>query len=250
MLDGAFSFMYFYSNRNVVEFLWLVFFPGLEMEGSQAEFKRIFLFDKGPSPDDYVKATVAYKLGRNSLYVESESNANFEKKIDKLIGHTMCNLQLGLDVLCYIPSVIIRCIRFCIIKVMCTFSKMLRSNTNKRLNFEEWLSKERPNDEEKELAYEILIKCCGPSDNIPKGKAEEYAKDAKEKIIEDIFEQDLKLINLPLLLDGSVPSGLLYLLIILDRKLEANSTHELQANVNAPDTHELQTKVNAPYTHV
>ena len=226
-----------YSNRNVVEFLWLVFFPGLEMEGSQAEFKRIFLFDKGPSPDDYVKATVAYMLGRNSLYVDSKSNADFEKKIDKLIGHIVCNLQLGLDVLCYIPNVIIGCFSFCILKVMCTFSKMLRSNTNKRPNFEEWLRKERPSAREKVLAYDILIKCCGPSDNIPKGKANEYTEDTKEKIIEDIFEQDLKLINLPLLLDGSIPSGLLYLLIILDRKLEANSTHELQPNVNAPYTY-------------
>ena len=214
-----------------------VYFPGLELEGSWAEFKKIFLFDKGPSPDDYVKATVAYMLGRNSLYVESKFNADLEKRFHKLIGHTLCNLQLGLDVLCYIPSVIIGCFSFCILKVMCTFSKMLRSNTNKRLNFEEWLSKEKPSDKEKELAYEILIKCCGPSDNIPKGKAEEYAKDAKEKIIEDIFEQDLKLINLPLLLDGSVPSWLLYLLIILDKKLKANSTHELQPNVNAPYTY-------------
>lgn len=206
------------------------------MQGSWTNFKEIFLFDRGPSPDDFIKATVAYTLGRNSLYVESDSklNADFEKRSDKCIGHTVCKLQLGLDLLCYMPSVAIRGYTFCILKVLCTFSKMLRSNTDKRLNFEEWLSGKKPSDKEKEQAYEILITCCGPTDNLPKGKAKEYAKDEKEKFIEEILENDLKLIHLPLLLDRSVPSALLYLLIILDRKLEATSPHELQTIGKVP----------------
>ena len=196
------------------------------------------MFNKGPSPDDFTKATVAYMLGRNSLYVESQSNAGFEKLSDKWIGHTVCNLELGLNLLCYIPCLIIRIFNICILKVLCTFSKMLHSNTKQEsFDFKVWLSRKKPSDREKERAYEILIECCGPADNIPKRKAEEYDKDEKEKFIEDIFEKDLNLINLPLLLDGSVPSGLLYLLIILDEKLEATSQHELQTNVNASYTH-------------
>ena len=248
MPNGAFSFMLFLSNGTVFEILCLFFFPsGLEKQGPSMVFKRIFLFDKGPSPDDFVKATVAYMLGRNSLYVESEYNADFEKLFDKCIGHTVCKVQIGLNLLCYIPNVIIRIFSFCILKVLCTLSKMLRFNTeHERFEFKLWLSREKPSLKYKERAYEILIKCCGPSHNTPKEKAEVYAKDAKEKIIKDIFEKDQTLINLPLLLDGSTPSGLLYLLIILDEKLEASRRHELEAS----DRHELETYVSARYTHV
>jgi hypothetical protein len=115
---------------------------------------------------------------------------------------------------------------------------MLRSNTDhERFDFKVQLSRKEPSNRDKERAHEILIKCCGPTDNIPKRKAKECVKDAKEKIIEDIFEKDQKLINLPLLLDGSVPSGLLYLLNFLDGKLEAISRHEVKTSVNALYTH-------------
>jgi hypothetical protein len=196
------------------------------------------LFEKGPSPDDFIKATVAYMLQQNSLYVEHELNADFEDFLDKCIGHTVYSLQLGLNLLCHIPCVIIRIFNICILKVLCPFSKMLHSNTeDDSFDFKVWLDKKKPRDREKERAYDILIKCCGPADNLPKGKAEEYDKKRKEEFIEDIFEKNQSLINLPLLLDGSVPTGLLYLLIILDEKLEAKTQLQLQKNVNACYTH-------------
>lgn len=115
---------------------------------------------------------------------------------------------------------------------------MLPSNTeHESFGFDVWLDRKKPRDREKERAYDILIKCCGPAKNLPKGKAEEYDKKEKEQFIEDIFENNQNLINLPLLLDGSTTSGLLYLLIILDGKLGAKSQLELQDNVNASYTH-------------
>jgi hypothetical protein len=220
----------------------LFFFSGHEKQGFWEDLRNRFLFHKGPSPDDFIKATVAYMLGRNSLYVEIFPNADFENFLDKCIGHTVCNLQLGLNLLCYIPCVIIRIFNICILKVLCTFSKMLHCNTeHESFDFKVWLDKKKPSDREKDRAYEILIKCCGPADNLPKKKAEECDEKEKEEFIQDILENNQSLINLPLLLDGSVPSGLLYLLIILDGKLEAKTQPDLQL--------ELQ-DINALYTHV
>ena len=223
MPDVAFSSMWSLSNRTIVAFLWLLF-SGHKSQGFWEDLKRSFCFDKGPSPDDFIKATVAYMLGRNSLYVELELNADFENFVDKYIGHTVCSLQHGLNLLCYIPCVIIKIFNICILKVLCTFSKMLHFNTeHESFDFKVWLDKKKPSDREKKRAYEILITCCGPADNLPKGKAEEYDQKEKEEFIEDILEKNQSMINLPLLLDGSVTSGLLYLLIILDKKLEAKT---------------------------
>jgi hypothetical protein len=111
---------------------------------------------------------------------------------------------------------------------------MLHSNTeDDSFDFKVWLDKKQPRDTEKERAYENLITCCGPADNLPKGKAKNYDEKEKEEFIEDILEKNQSLINLPLLLDGSVTSGLLYLLIILDKKLEAKTRPD-------PHQHELQ----------
>jgi len=198
---------------------------GHKSQGFWEDLKRTCIcFNEGPSQDDFIKATVAYMLGRNSLYVELELNADFENFLDKYIGHTVWSLQHGLNLLCYIPCVIIRIFNICILKVLCTFSKMLHSNTeHESFDFKVWLDKKKPSDKEKERAYEILIKCCGPVDNLPKGKAEKYVEKEREEFIEDILEKNQSMINLPLLLDGSVPRGLLYLLIILDKKLEAKT---------------------------
>jgi hypothetical protein len=101
---------------------------------------------------------------------------------------------------------------------------MLHFNTeHESFDFKVWLDKKKPSDIEKDRAYEILIKCCGPADNLPKRKAKKYVEKEREEFIEDILENYQSMINLPLLLDGSVPPGLLYLLIILDEKLEAKT---------------------------
>jgi hypothetical protein len=117
---------------------------------------------------------------------------------------------------------------------------MLHFNTeHESFDFKVWLDKKKPSDREKKRAYEILITCCGPADNLPKGKAEEYDQKEKEEFIEDILEKNQSMINLPLLLDGSVTSGLLYLLIILDKKLEAKTR---------PDPHQVE--LQNLYTHM
>ena len=190
--------------------------------GFAKSLKESFILRHRPSVDCVIEATLAYRLGRSNLYVEPRLK-HFERKFDRFVGHLVCKLHFGLLLLFYIPNVIIMTGDKCLLYIWITMNKYIQHGLPSTLdvspqgNFSKWLNRDKPSAKEKCRAYDILVRCCGV-DGVPTCETEDLAQ--KETTIRDMLREHQKHINLPIILDETGPSALLYLLILLDEVLE------------------------------
>jgi len=181
-------------------------------------FLKNFILLQGPSSADFLEATVAYRLGRNTLFVENfaknERKLNLLKEpLDTFVAQTVFYLDYGLLVLLYIPIVMTAGFNFWLLWSLRRLKRKLGLHFSQRRLEEFHINK----------AYKILIKYTGV-DGLP--KESHKTKDEKMEFIERTLIEQQKCINLPLLLDEIGPSSLLYLLKVLDQKLPQEQEQE------------------------
>jgi hypothetical protein len=181
-------------------------------------FLKNFILLQGPSSADFLEATVAYRLGRNTLFVENfakdERKLNLLKEpLDTFVAQTVFYLDYGLLVLLYIPIAMTAGFNFWLLWSLRRLKRKLGLHFSQRRLEEFHINK----------AYKILIKYTG-TDGLP--KESHKTKDEKMEFIERTLIEQQKCINLPLLLDEIGPSSLLYLLKVLDQKLPQEQEQE------------------------
>jgi hypothetical protein len=181
-------------------------------------FLKNFILLQGPSSADFLEATVAYRLGRDTLFVENfaknERKLNLLKEpLDTIVAQTVFYLDYGLLVLLYIPIAMTAGFNFWLLWSLRRLKRKLGLHFSQRRLEEFHINK----------AYKILIKYTGV-DGLP--KESHKTKDEKMEFIGRTLIEQQKCINLPLLLDEIGPSSLLYLLKVLDQKLPQEQEQE------------------------
>lgn len=184
-------------------------------------FLKNFILLQGPSSADFLEATVAYRLGRNTLFVENlvkdERSLNLLKEpFDTLVAQTVFYLEYGLLVLLYIPIAMTAGFNFWLLWSLRRLKRKLGLDFSQRTLEEFHINK----------AYKILIKYTGV-DGLPTDSHE--TRDEKMSFIEKTLIKQQKCINLPLLLDEIAPSSLFYLLKVLDQELPRSTEQELSS---------------------
>lgn len=187
-------------------------------------FLKNFILLQGPSSADFLEATVAYRLGRNTLFVENlakdERSLNLLKEpLDTFVAQTVFYLEYGLLVLLYIPIAMTAGFNFWLLWSLRRLKRKLGLPFSQSGLEEFHINK----------AYKTLMKYTGV-DGLRDGLPEVPHKTREEKMefIEKTLINHQKCINLSLLLDEIGPSSLLYLLKVLDQKLPEKQDLELE----------------------